>query len=75
MSKVSSETEYVVIKALEQGVTVIGLTRGGDTKSHHTEKLDQGEVVIAQFTDNVSAIKIKGSAEIHTGLGVVKSGK
>ena len=33
-------TEYVVIKALENGVTIIGLTRGRDTKFHHSEKLD-----------------------------------
>ncbi|NLJ77271.1 MAG: trp RNA-binding attenuation protein MtrB, partial [Peptococcaceae bacterium] len=34
--------EYVVIKALENGVTIIGLTRGMDTKFHHSEKLDKG---------------------------------
>jgi transcription attenuation protein (tryptophan RNA-binding attenuator protein) len=36
--------EYIVIKAEENGVNVIGLTRGRDTKFHHTEKLDKGEV-------------------------------
>ena len=34
--------DYIVIKALENGVTIMGLTRGKDTKFHHTEKLDQG---------------------------------
>ena len=43
--------EYIVIKALENGVTIIGLTRGKDTKFHHTEKLDKGEIMIAQFTE------------------------
>ncbi|HQD90274.1 MAG: trp RNA-binding attenuation protein MtrB [Syntrophomonadaceae bacterium] len=56
--------EYIIIKALENGVTVIGLTRGKDTKFHHTEKLDQGEVMILQFTEHTSAIKIRGQAEI-----------
>ena len=67
--------EYIVVKALEDGVNFIGLTRGRDTKFHHTEKLDNGEVIVAQFTENTSAIKIRGNAEIYTAHGVVKSGK
>ena len=45
---------YVVVKALEDGVVIMGLTRGRDTRSHHSERLDRGEVLIAQFT-NVTA--------------------
>ncbi len=67
--------EYIVVKALEDGVNFIGLTRGRDTKFHHTEKLDNGEVIVAQFTENTSAIKIRGNAEIYTAHGVIKSGK
>ncbi len=65
--------DYVVIKALENGVNIIGLTRGRDTKFHHTEKLDKGEVYIAQFTEITSAIKIKGKAEVYTKLGKLLS--
>lgn len=65
--------EYIAIKALENGVNIIGLTRGRDTKFHHTEKLDEGEVYIAQFTENTSAVKIKGKAEIYTKLGKILS--
>ena len=65
--------DYVVIKALENGVNIIGLTRGRDTKFHHTEKLDKGEVYIAQFTEITSAIKIKGRAEVYTKLGNLMS--
>lgn len=65
--------EYVVIKALENGVTIIGLTRGGVTKFHHSEKLDKGEVMIAQFTEHTSAIKIRGRAEIMTKHGKVRT--
>ena len=61
--------DYIVIKALENGVNIIGLTRGRETKFHHTEKLDKGEVYIAQFTEITSAIKIKGNAEVYTKLG------
>jgi transcription attenuation protein (tryptophan RNA-binding attenuator protein) len=65
--------EYVVIKAKEDGVHVIGLTRGSDTRFHHSEKLDKGEVMIAQFTEHTSAIKIRGDAFIQTRVGEVES--
>ncbi|MFT8316862.1 MAG: trp RNA-binding attenuation protein MtrB [Sporolactobacillus sp.] len=65
--------EYFVIKAEEDGVNVIGLTRGAETRFFHTEKLDQGEVLIAQFTEHTSAIKIHGKATIQTKHGVIKS--
>ena len=51
------KNDFVVIKAIEDGVNVIGLTRGTDTRFHHSEKLDKGEVMIAQFTEHTSAIK------------------
>ncbi|NPV27567.1 MAG: trp RNA-binding attenuation protein MtrB [Firmicutes bacterium] len=66
-----SYDDYVVVKALENGVMLIGLTRGKDTKFHHTEKLDKGEVMIAQFTEHTSAIKVRGKARIYTRYGVV----
>jgi transcription attenuation protein (tryptophan RNA-binding attenuator protein) len=66
--------EYIVVKALKDGVNIIGMTRGRDTKFHHTEILDKGEVMIAQFTENTSAIKIRGNAQIYTAHGVVISG-
>ena len=49
--------EYIVVKALENGVNIIGLTSGKDTKFHHTEKLD----------------KINGAAEIYTKHGKLMS--
>lgn len=70
-----SISEYVVIKAKENGVSIMGLTRGKDTKFHHSEKLDKGEVLIAQFTEHTSAIKIRGKASILTKHGVVESGE
>jgi transcription attenuation protein (tryptophan RNA-binding attenuator protein) len=66
--------DYVVIKAEENGLTVIGMTRGNETKFHHTEKLDKGEVLLAQFTKNTSAIKIRGKARIYCRHGEVQSG-
>ncbi|MFE5317168.1 trp RNA-binding attenuation protein MtrB [Paenibacillus sp. NPDC056579] len=63
--------DYFIIKAKENGVQVIGLTRGQDTKFHHTEKLDKGEVMIAQFTTHTSAVKIRGKAVIMTKYGVM----
>ncbi len=66
--------DYVVIRALEDGVSIMGLTRGSNTRFHHTEKLDKGEVYIAQFTETTSAIKVKGSAKIYTKHGEVEAG-
>ncbi|PLT34869.1 trp RNA-binding attenuation protein MtrB [Bacillus sp. V5-8f] len=65
--------DYVVIKAVDDGVNVIGLTRGTDTRFHHSEKLDSGEVMIAQFTEHTSAIKVRGNAKIYTPFGEVQS--
>lgn len=65
--------DYIMIQALEDGVNIIGLTRGLNTKFHHTEKLDKGEILIAQFTEHTSAIKIRGKAKVFTGLGVTES--
>jgi transcription attenuation protein (tryptophan RNA-binding attenuator protein) len=67
----ATQGEYFVIKAKENGVHVIGLTRGQDTRFHHTEKLDKGEVMIAQFTEHTSAIKVRGKATIMTKHGSV----
>jgi len=67
--------DYVIIKAEENGVNIIGLTRGKDTKFHHTEKLDKGELLIAQFTENTSAIKIRGKARVLTRYGEIFSGE
>lgn len=66
--------DFIVVKAMEDGVSIIGMTRGRDTKFHHTEKLDNGEVMVAQFTESTSAIKIRGRAKILTRHGGVVSG-
>ncbi|MDQ6771425.1 MAG: trp RNA-binding attenuation protein MtrB [Candidatus Dormibacteraeota bacterium] len=52
----------------------MGLTRGRDTRSHHSERLDAGEVMVAQFTELTAAIKIRGRAEILTAVGRLLSG-
>jgi transcription attenuation protein (tryptophan RNA-binding attenuator protein) len=67
--------DYIVVRALEDGVTIIGLTRGRETRFNHTEKLDRGEVMLLQFTEHTSAMKIRGKAEVHTQFGNIPSGK
>jgi len=67
-------SDYIVIAAEENGVNVIGLTRGKDTRLHHTEIIDKGEVLVAQFTEQTSAIKIRGKAKIYCSHGVIESG-
>lgn len=73
MEQDSLKSDYFVIKALEDGVNVIGLTRGTDTRFHHSEKLDKDEVMIAQFTEHTSAVKIRGKAIIQTKHGELRS--
>ncbi len=70
-----STGDYIVVKALENGVNLIGMTRGRDTRLLHTEKMDAGEVIIAQFTENTSAMKIRGRAAVYTKHGCVLSGQ
>nr|WP_253288785.1 trp RNA-binding attenuation protein MtrB [Amphibacillus sp. MSJ-3] len=67
------ESDFLIIKAEEDGVQVIGLTRGESTKFHHSEKLDQGEILVVQFTDHTSAIKIKGKATVQSRHGSIDS--
>lgn len=64
-----NSNEFFVVKANEDGVNVIGLTRGADTRFHHSEKLDKGEVMIAQFTEHTGAVKVRGKATIQTRHG------
>ncbi len=71
----SQKADFIVVKACENGVTIIGLTRGKETVIHHTEKLDKGEVWISQFTEHISAIKMRGKAEILSKYGRAESGK
>lgn len=73
MNENGTSGSYISIVAEEDGVTIIGLTRGRDTKFHHTEKLDCGEAYIAQFTEITSAMKIRGKAKIYTDHGVLQT--
>ncbi|GMA52526.1 transcription attenuation protein MtrB [Alicyclobacillus contaminans] len=65
--------EYLVIRALENGVQVIGLTRGAETRFHHAEKLDKDELMIFQFTEYTSAMKIRGKVQLLTKHGIVNT--
>ncbi|MDE6968084.1 MAG: trp RNA-binding attenuation protein MtrB [Clostridia bacterium] len=68
-------SEYIAVKSEASNVQVIGMTRGSDTRPHHTEVLDKGEVLIMQFTDKTSLIKIKGNAKVYTKFGIIESEK
>lgn len=67
------EADFLIVKAEEDGVQVIGLTRGESTKFHHAEKLDQGELLIVQFTEHTSAMKIKGKVTVQSKHGEIDS--
>ncbi|WP_090855986.1 trp RNA-binding attenuation protein MtrB [Paraliobacillus sp. PM-2] len=68
-----AQGDYFIVKALENGVQVIGLTRGTNTKFHHSEKLDENEILVVQFTEHTSAIKIKGKAMIESSVGQMRN--
>lgn len=68
-----TEADYIVVQALEDGVSVIGLARGRDTRLQHTEKLSTGEILVAQFTSDVSAVKISGKAKVLTRHGQLEA--
>lgn len=65
--------DYYVVRALENGVQVIGLTRGSETKFHHAEKLDKDEIMLVQFTEHTSAMKIRGKVMVYTKHGIIDS--
>ncbi len=67
--------DYFLVKAEENGVAIIGLTRGKETRFHHNEKLDKGEVMIFQFTTHTSAMKVRGKAKIYSRYGIVDVGE
>lgn len=66
--------DYIVVRALEDGVTIIGLTRGRETRFHHTEKLDRGEVMLLQFTELTAAMKLRGKAIVYCKHGQIPVG-
>ncbi|MEN3045867.1 MAG: trp RNA-binding attenuation protein MtrB [Candidatus Hydrothermales bacterium] len=64
---------YLIIKALEDGVRVMGLTRGLQTKVSHTEILSSGEIIVCQLTEYTSAFKIVGRAQVITPYGEIQA--
>ena len=57
------------VQALEDGVVIIGISRGANSKLLHTERLDTGEIMIAELTEVISAVKIRGKAIVLTPYG------
>ena len=41
----NTQSEYIVVKADSPNVQVIGMTRGQDTRPHHTEGLDKFGII------------------------------
>ena len=75
MNENEKNNEYIAVCAQEDDVKIIGITSGRDTKLHHTERLEKGEIFIAQFTENTTAMKIHGKATVYTKMGVIKGGE
>ena len=54
---------YIVVKALEDGVVIMGLTRGKDTRSHHSERLE-GVLAKHPGADDVVLHVVVGTREV-----------
>ena len=66
--------DYVVIKAEEDGVALLVLQEA-EIRDFIIQKSWIRVVVIAQFTENTSAIKIRGKAKILCRHGEISSGE
>ena len=75
MEEKEKNNDYIAVCAEENDVKIIGITSGRDTKFHHTERLEKGEIFIAQFTENTTAMKIHGKASVYTKMGIIKGGE
>lgn len=75
MENTNFNNDYFIVKALADNVQIVGLTRGDGTKPQHTENMHAGEVILLQFTENISAIKVRGEAEIYTKHGTITCGE
>ena len=62
--------EYVVIKALEDGVNISSVI-SNDGIPVLNERLDEGEIFLLVISENYLGVRIRGKAEIDTALGKV----
>lgn len=49
ISNENNGSEYIAVKAQTSGVQVIGMTRGSDTRPHHTEQLDNAKFLLCNL--------------------------
>jgi hypothetical protein len=62
----------IVIKALEDGVTVIFTGLEGNA-NRQPERLDKGEVLILPNPDRSPCIHVRGHAQVYTSHNVVEA--
>jgi len=62
--------EYVVIKALEDGVNVLSIISNEGVPVLN-ERLDEGEIFLLMLSEGYLGVRIRGKAEIDTTHGKV----
>lgn len=72
-NEVVSNNPYIIVRAKENGVRVMGLTRGKETRVSHTEILSHGEVLVVQITEHTAAFKVVGKAHVWTPYGEISA--
>ena len=63
--------DYVIVKALEDGVNVSSIV-SNDTTPVMNERLDEGEVLLLMLNEDYLGIRIRGKAEVDTVHGKIK---
>lgn len=71
MERYNSDSDYVIVKALENGVT-ISVVVHDDSESESPVRLDEGELYIMRINSTLRGYKLRGEVELQTKFGVIK---
>ncbi len=71
IEKNNSNNEYVIVKALENGVTISAIAHD-DSESEMPVRLDVGELYIMRINSSLRGYKLRGEVELQTKLGIIK---
>ena len=71
IEKNNSNSEYVIVKALENGVT-ISVVAHDESESEMPVRLDEGELYIMLINPSLRGYKLRGEVELQTMFGVIK---
>jgi hypothetical protein len=71
IEKNNSKSDYVIVKALENGVTISAIALE-DSDTEMPVRLDEGELYIMRINPSLRGYKLRGDVELQTKLGIIK---